>query len=149
MAVTAQQFATNWANGMSAKMDKIRQGITTTQKDWHTATIDAKGFMVSRWQAAVGTSGQDTGTKWDRNVGNTSTAYWRSRALSKGMQNLPAGIDNGRPNVQAFAQQFLPAVQAAAQAAQALPRGGVEQSIARVSAFIRAMSQFQYTRPAR
>lgn len=144
--VSAADFATRWAARMTDPQTqaKIKAGVQNPRNDWHTRTIDSKQYMMSQWQASM-----QQGGRWDTNVGNTSTAYWQQRTINKGLPAMANGITNAKPAVQAFAAQFLPAVQQASAAAQALPRGGVENGIARAAAFIRSMAQFRYTRPAR
>lgn len=143
--ITANDFATRWKTRMldPATQAKIKQGVQNPSRSWQQSTLAAMDFMSARWNESI-----RDGT-WTNRVSNTSDAYWQRRTIDKGLPAMTNGVNNGVAAVQAFAQQFLPAVQAASAAAQALPRGGVENGVARASAFIRQMATFRYARPGR
>lgn len=144
--VTAQAFADRWAARMADPntQNKIKAGVQNPRRSWQQQTLAAQNFMISQWNQACTQDG-----KWFNSVSGTSNQYWQNRTLNKGLPNMANGIANGKPAVMAFASQFLPAVANASAAAQSLPRGGIENGVARAAAFIRSMGTFRYNRPAR
>lgn len=72
---------------------------------------------------------------------------WQSATIDKGIQRIQQGATTAQPKMVAFLTNFLPHVERGVQQMRAqLPRGGIEQNIARAVFMMRWNAT--YTRPA-
>ena len=68
---------------------------------------------------------------------------WKSKMLTKGVGRVAEGIDAASAKVVDFATQLLPAVDAARAKIKALPDLTLEDSINRMTTYIREMGKFR------
>jgi len=68
---------------------------------------------------------------------------WKSKMLSKGVGRVAEGIDAASAKVRDFAGQLLPAVDAAKAKVAGLPDLTLEDSIQRMTTYIREMAKFK------
>jgi hypothetical protein len=68
---------------------------------------------------------------------------WRDKMINKGLARVSGGIDAAHDKVVDFASQLLPAVDAARSKVQAMPDLTLEDSINRMTTFIREMAKFR------
>ena len=64
---------------------------------------------------------------------------WQTGCTGVGMQRFATGAVKGTPKVQAFFQKWAPIYQQASAAAHALPKGGLQNAMARVQAALTIM----------
>jgi hypothetical protein len=81
--------------------------------------------------------------KWATNVGRVSLDEWRTATLNKGIPRVASGAQQAIPKMQSFMAEFLPHVERVAQQVRSMPKGGIENSIARATAQIRGNAAFK------
>lgn len=132
--VTAAQWMDKWARRLNAAQPDIQAGIDRVQVAPGALAAQAQ----DRYIAGVMEAAQD-GT-WANAVSKVSLQDWKNAAKTKGGQRMAAGITQAQATKMAKIQQSLQAVDAAVADISSMPRGGLEQNIARSAAFARAMA---------
>ncbi len=133
MAANAQQAAQDWAAHLAASTDKITRGVQSVTTSPGTAAARQKAAYLANVQAA--------GDKWASRVSAVSTAEWQQAVQTKGIPRIAGGAQAAQPKFEQFMAQLIPFVESAKGSLQA--RGGLEQNIARMTAFTRAMAGFK------
>lgn len=137
--VTAQQWLTKWGTNLNAASQYITNGVNNVQVAPGTSAAAAQDRMLANLTAAV-TSG-----RWAKAVSGVSLADWKAAMIGKALPRIPQGVSSAQKNATQTITNLLAAVDNAAGAARAIPKGGLQQSIARASAFMTAMAQSKGT----
>ena len=133
--VTAQQWLDKWGRRLSAAAPDVQAGI-----DRVTVAPGVQAAAASQRMLANLTTAVTNGT-WGNNVAKVSLQDWKDAMKNKAIPRLQQGIATAQQKKAANITTFLSAVDAARADALALPKGGLEQNIARSVAFQRSMSQ--------
>lgn len=133
--VNAQQWLDKWGRRLNAAGQDIQNGVQRVQTAPGQAAAAAQQLMLQRLTDSV-TSGV-----WARQVSKVSLADWQNAMVNKAIPRIPQGVATAQKNKAGNITALLSAVDNAAAQANALPKGGIEQSIARATTFMRAMSQ--------
>lgn len=131
--VTPTEYADKWARRLSAAGEDIRNGInkvTTAPGELAAAQQDA---LLANFAESVNSG------VWASRVRGVSLEDWKKAALDKGVPRIPQGVEAAKPKMARVAVELLAAVDAAAAAANALPKGTLDNSIARMTTFVREM----------
>lgn len=139
--VTAQQWATNWAQGLSNKTQKIRDGVSAVRTAPGALAAQKADKMLAGVTAAV-TSG-----KWANAVGSVSLGDWQTATLAK-VGNIATGaaLAAKDPKVLQSAAQMLADNDAALAAIASMPSDTVDQRIQRSVAYQQARNQIAQQR---
>lgn len=132
--LSPQQWLDKWGRRLSAAGPDIAAGVDRVQ----TAPGVSAAAAADRMLLGVSQSIQD-GT-WQKNVSKVPLADWKNAMKTKGVQRLQQGITQAQSTKQANVQALLNAVDAAKSVVDAMPKGGLEQNIARSVAFQREMA---------
>lgn len=132
--VNASQWLDKWGRRLSAAGPDITNGINRVT----TSPGQLAAQAADRWALGVQQAAAD-GT-FGNNVGKVSLQDWKDSMTTKGIPRLQQGIATAQAKKAGKITAFLSAVDAASADAQALPRGGLEQNIARSVAFQRSMA---------
>ena len=134
--VTPAEFREKHARNLKASLVDMRAGVekVTTAPGAQAAAKQDK--MIANLTAKVA-----DGT-WARRLKGVTLEDWREKMINKGLPRVSGGIDAAAAKVEDFASQLLPAVDAAATKAKAMPDLTIEDSIARMTSFVRDMSKF-------
>lgn len=135
--VNAQEYAEKWKRRLSGATEDVRRGIERTTVAPGAAAAAASDAMLRNLTSSV-TSG-----RWARKVGAVSLADWKGAAITKGIARIPSGAAAAEAKMARVAQTLLPAVDAAAAAARAIPKVTIEDSVNRAATFMRQMRQFK------
>ena len=133
---TAQQWADEWAAGVSGASQKYTQGIQDTTVDVVGRAIANQAALLANFQQAV-TSGE-----WARRLAAVGTGGWKAAAIAKAA-NYVTGAAAGKSRFQNFAQQAQPFWQQASQAIDGMASGNKAAAMARVGAWYDAMQTFK------
>ena len=68
---------------------------------------------------------------------------WKNAMLDKGLPRISSGIAAAKPKIQAFFEEWLPWEESISQTVKAMPKGTIEDSIARAAAVIRHNANFK------
>ena len=134
MARTPDQIAADWASRLAGSTQKIKDGIQAVT----VAPGQAAARQADVWAQNVAASKP----KWQQRVSAVSLQEWQDATANKGVDRIAAGATAAQPKFQNFMTQLLPHID---RVTSSLPaRGNLDQNIARSTAFIRGMAQFQY-----
>lgn len=135
--VTPDEFQEKHARRLKGATEDIRRGIAKVTVAPTAQAAAKQEKMKARLMAKI-----DDGT-WAARLKAVTLTDWQSAATNVGIGRIAQGIDNAAPKVIAFAQQLLPAVDAAKAKIEGMPDLTLEDSINRMSSFIREMGKFR------
>ena len=135
--VTPEEFAEKWARRTAGAVNDLRAGIEKVSEA-PTAKAAAKADKMLQKVTEAIQSG-----RWANNLKKVPLEEWKRKALEKGVPRVAQGVEAAREKSRAFAEQLLPAVDAAVAEVKRMPDITIEDSINRVAAYIRAMSKFK------
>jgi hypothetical protein len=135
MAKDPALVSKKWADNLSASTPSIRAGVQGVTEAPGVAAARAKQLWLQRITAS-----QD---KWAQRVSSVSLSDWQQATLGKGLDRIATGAQAAIPKQTAFFQDFLPFIEQGAQTVRAMPKGNVEQGIARAAAMIRYTSGYK------
>lgn len=133
--VTPEQATALWRDRLSGSTERITQGVQGV----NTAPGQAAARNADLWLQRVMASKD----KWRSRVSSVSLQDWQQSMIQKGIPRIAQGAQANAPKVQAFMQEFLPYVDNVANQVRQMPKGTVEQGIARAVAQIRGNAQFR------
>jgi hypothetical protein len=132
--VTAEQGANKWAQRLSAATADITTGVMNVTEAPGLAAARAKALWLQRVSQSA--------DKWARRVSAVSLADWQTAMKEKGINRIGSGATAAIPKMTAFLADFLPYVDQGVANLKNMPKGGVENGIARAGAMIRWNSQY-------
>lgn len=129
MAASSAQVTAKWLARLSASQQQITDGVNGVTVAPGTKAAAAKVL----WAQQVAAS-QD---KWASRVGSVSLQAWQAATIA-GIPRVAQGAQAKQGKVQAFMDQFLPYLDRGRATIEGMPKGGVQNGIAR------AIAQIQY-----
>ena len=132
--VNAQQWLQKWSTNLNAAGPYIKSGVNAVTVAPGQSAAAAEDRMLSGVTNAIQSG------KWKRNVARVSLQDWQAAMINKGIPRISQGTAQAVATKGPQIDALLANVNAAAAVAHALPKGGIEQGIARATAFMRAMS---------
>lgn len=138
MAKTADEVAAKWQRNLTASIVTIKAGVDAVTVAPGELAAKKKESWVNRLaDAAV----QD---KWERNVRAVSLSDWKDKMSTKGVARIADGAKGAVPKVTRFMEQLLPVAARVKAACAAMPKGTLEEGIARARKAIEMMHEFQF-----
>lgn len=134
--LTADQIARKWADRMALAADAIRQGVLAMREEDNP--LEKAAQQQDLWARRVAEAARNN--RFAAGLRARTFAEWRDSMLKKGIDNITNGLPQGRVRMQRFLTSFLPYLQGAVQALP--PRGTLDANIARATALIRNLAQF-------
>jgi hypothetical protein len=135
--LTPEEFQEKHARRLKASIPDIEKGIGKVTEA-PTAKAAAKSDkMRARLLARI-----DDGT-WASRLRGVSLEDWKSKAIAKGVPRIASGIDGASAKVKDFAGQLLPHIDKVQAEVKKMPDLTLEDSINRMSTFVRGMSKFR------
>lgn len=134
--VTAVELAEKWNRRIKGAGEDIRRGVDKVTENPAVKAVAAKAKMLSRLTEAV-TSG-----KWERGLNRVTLADWKAAMTELGIGRIPAGADRAIPKVREFAGELIAHENAGLNVIDAMPDVTLEDSIQRMTSWIRHMSEF-------
>lgn len=133
--VNATQWLDKWGRRLNAAGQDIQNGVQRVTTAPGIAAAQSQALMLQKLTESI-----NNGT-WAKQVSAVSLPDWQSAMINKAIPRIPQGVTAAQKTKTARITALLTAVDNAAAQANALPKGGLEQSIARATTFMRAMSQ--------
>lgn len=133
----AQQFWTNWSNGMNNSLDRMRAGVNAVQEAPGTRAVAAMAKMRANWLRAL-----DEG-KWTRGVTAVTVQQWQQAMINKGIPRIADGVRGAQNKVTNFAQQLLAFETALQGRVRQMPNVTVADRRARMNAWFDGMQTFR------
>jgi len=131
--VTADEYAEKWSRRMKGSTEDVRRGIEKVTVAPGLKAAKSVDLMLRKLTDSI-VSG-----KWARGVGAVTLEQWKASAAGKGVERIARGVDEATPGQRDMATRLLAAVDAAAAKANAMPKGSIEDSINRMTTFVREM----------
>jgi len=135
--LTPDEFADKHARRLKGAIEDMRAGIEKVTEAPGAAAAKKATKMLTNLTAKV----QD-GT-WAKRVSAVPLDEWKRKMIDKGLPRVAGGIDASRAKIVDFAGQLLPAVDAAQARVRAMPDLTIEDSINRMTTFVREMAKFK------
>ncbi len=137
MPKNPQEIADKWVRNLSASTQSIQNGVNAVTEAPSTAAIAAIPRMLAGIQEAAASGKIEAGLR------RVSLEDWRSKMIEKGIPRIASGAQSAKSNVTDFWQSFLPWLESGQRKLESMPRGDLEQNIARAIEMMRHNSQFR------
>lgn len=131
---TAEQAATKWTASTATGQATWLANLQGTSKPIAQAAVAARSQMQANFQTATAAGGV-----WERNLLAVGDAGIKAAAATKAA-NYTTGINNGKDNFATAIAKILTFEQAGMAGLNAIPRGGLGQSVARATYWINYMA---------
>lgn len=139
--VTPQEYAEKWSRRLKGSTEDIRRGIDKVTEAPGVRAAKAKDRMLAKLVEAI-----NDGT-WESQVSKVSLEDWKAKAKDKGIARIAQGVDAASSEQVSMAEKLLPIVDAAAAKAKAMPKVSLEDSINRMTTFVREMAKNKLRKP--
>ena len=136
-ALTTQQVVDRWAARGAASGDTVTRGVNAVTDSPTEKAAQAK----QRWIDGVNRAAQSG--RYEQGLRRVTLQEWRDAMIKKGVPNMVNGYTNGKAKFQRFMETFLPYVREGAARVRAMPKGTIDQSIARAAEMIRHNARFR------
>lgn len=131
--VTPTEYAEKWARRLRGATEDIRRGVERVDTAPGELAAANQEALVQNFVESVNSG------LWASRVRGVSLADWKEATITKGIARIGQGVESAQPKMARIAAELLPAVDAAAAAANAMPKVTLEDSIARMTTFVREM----------
>lgn len=136
---SAADVARKWSRNLGTAGDAMRAGIQGVTVNPAEKAAQRQDAYVAGVQRAVADG------KYQRGLRRVTLAMWQDAMLTKGLNRIAAGASAAQPKMEAFLQKWLPHQEALKTKLQSMPRGDLQQNIARAIAAIQHNAGFKYT----
>ena len=132
---TPEQVATKWRDRLSASTQQITDGVNSVTTAPGVKAAAAKDLWANRVMQAK--------DKWASRVASVPLAEWQTSMIQVGIPRISQGATAKIGKVQDFMAKFLPHVTQVAAQVNQMPKGSLEDGIARATAQIRGNAAFK------
>lgn len=133
------QIAEKWARNLGTSTDSIRQGVQAVQISPTEKAARQSDAYLQGVQAAVSSG------KYAAGLRKVTLQDWQNAMINKGINRIASGAAASKGKVQDFLTKFLPHVEAGQRMLESMPRGGLDQNIARAVAMMQHNARFSNT----
>jgi len=140
LTITPDQFVEKHARRLKGALEDMRRGVEAVDVAPGKKAAEKEGKMRAGIMRAL-----DDGT-WKRRVGAVSLDDWKKAMLDKGLGRVAAGVDGAADKVGSFATQLLAQESALQAEISKMPDLTLEDSIGRMTTWIRGMAKFEFKR---
>ena len=81
--------------------------------------------------------------KWAARTASVTLPQWQDAMINKGIPRIASGAQAAQPKFQAFMSSLLPYIENGKAQLANTPRGNLQQNIARMTAWVNYMSNYQ------
>lgn len=132
-----QQVAQKWSRNLGAATESIRQGVQAVTSNPAEKAIARKEAYVQGVQRAAAEG------KYERGLRKVTLQMWQEAMLTKGLNRVASGATAGQSKMVSFLEKFLPHQEALKQKLASMPRGDLQQNIARMIAAVEHNASFR------
>jgi len=140
IVITPEQFVEKHSRRLKGALEDMRRGVEGVS----TAPGAAAAKKLDKMRQGI-LRALDDGT-WARRVGAITLEDWKKSMLEKGLNRVASGVDGASAKVGAFATQLLSYEQGLQADVSKLPDLTLEDSIVRMTTWLRGMSKFEFKR---
>lgn len=134
---SASEVAEKWANRLSGATAEITKGVNAVTESPTAKAAAKQQKMLQNLTQAVNSG------KWASRLQSVTLADWKKATIEKGVNRIPGGAQAAKGKMQAFMSQLLPYQESLQSQIENMPDLTLEDSIARMTAWVRGMSQFE------
>ena len=138
--LTPEQFQEKHSRRLKASGEDMRRGVEAVTESPTLKAVAKKEKMRANINAAI-----DSG-KWEAGLKRVSTEDWKKAMVEKGLGRVSAGIDGAKDKVISFASELLPFQDNLKNKIKSMPDVTLEDSISRMTTFVRGMAGFKRTK---
>lgn len=138
MNMSPQQFADAWKNGVTTNVQKTKDGVSRVTE----SPMDKAAARADAYVAGVTAAAQSG--KWQAGLRQVTLADWKANTMAKIGERMTGGATQAMPKMVRFGAWLAPAVNAASQSIDNMPKQTLEDNIQRMTAFVRAMAANRY-----
>lgn len=135
--IDAAAAAEKWQRRTAGSVQDIQTGVQNTDKNPMALAAAAQDRMKARLLAAI-----DSG-KWKAGLLSVSTQQWKDAMIQKGIPRISAGVQQAQPKMATFFGELFPFQDALVTKVDAMPNTSLEDSINRMTTFVRGMAGFK------
>lgn len=136
--LTPKEAQEKHATRLKASIEDMRAGIERVTSSPTAAAAAKQDKMKTKINAAI-----DSG-KWAAGLKAVTLEEWKDKVTTKGLPRVAAGIDAASGKVEKFYTQLLPHIDTQVATIQKMPDLTLEDSINRMSTFVRGMAKFSF-----
>lgn len=125
MAKDAARIATKWARNLGGATESIKAGVEAVTR----SPTEAAAERADAYAQGVLKSVADG--RFQAGLRRVTLADWKRAMIEKGVNRVSSGALAAQPKMQAFLVKFLPHVEAGQRMLESMPRGDLQQNIAR------------------
>ena len=140
MAKSASTVAQKWVRGMSGATKSMTEGANAVSVAPGEKAAAAADLYLARVQEAVSSG------KFQDNSRAVSLDSWRRSFTEKGIPRVATGAAQAQSKFEEFMAALLPVAEASSREVQAMPKGSLEDSKARMIRNMENMANFKYRR---
>jgi len=135
--LTADEIVRMWAERGAASAAAVKAGVQAVNE----APGEKAAAQADLWVQNVAKAKE----KFIQNSRAVSLQEWKTAMLNKGITNMQNGYNDRQNQAKflAFMREFLPHVRAGAEMVRRMPKGNLQQAIARAEAMIRHNATFR------
>ena len=132
--LNAQQWLSKWGTNLQGSATYIKNGVNAVTQAPGVSAAAAADRMLAGITASVQSGA------WAKAVSAVPLSAWQAAMINKGIPRLSQGVTQAQSTKVQAITNFLTAVDNSVASIASLPKGGIENNIARSTAFMRAMS---------
>ena len=135
--VTAEQFADKLIRRLSGATADIQQGVQRVSESPTAKAASKQEKMLNNLTEAVRSG------KWANRLKAVSTEEWKDKMVNVGVPRIASGVEAARPKIESFARELLAYQETLQRKVSSMPDLTLEQNIARMTEWVKGMSQFK------
>lgn len=133
--VTAEQYVAKQASRLLGASEDIKRGVANVTEAPGIAAARQADKMLANLTKAI------TDGTWQKAVAAVSLADWQKRIVEVGIPRMAAGLKANEARNIRTASNLLQAVDDVSAMVKAMPDNGIEDSINRMSTYVREMNK--------
>jgi len=135
--VTPEEYREKLIRRAKASLDDVKRGVERVEEAPGAKAAAKQDKMKQKLMEAL-----DSG-RWAERVSKVSKEEWQQKMLEKGVPRITSGLDAAASKIEDFAAQLLPAVDRAKAKVDKMPDVTLEDSVNRMTTFVREMAKFK------
>ena len=138
--LTPAEGATKWRERLANNVQAVKDGIDRVTE----SPTEKAAKKEDKWIAGVQKA--KASGKWVRGLRSVSLEQWKTRARDLGADRIPSGAAAAEGKMATFYGKLFPHEQKLQSKIAAMPDTSLEDSVARATAWIRGMAEFDSTK---
>lgn len=140
MGLSAQEIAQKWRNNTAAATASMEAGVNAVTEAPTEKAAQAADRMLAGIQRAVRDG------KWQAGLRRVSLEGWKTAMREKAIPRIAVGVAAAEGNFANFMGEFMPHLQQLKARLASMPRGTLDQNIARMVETVRHNASFRRSR---